>query len=154
MRGFQRLRRLELPLEIVVGNFANATSRIAITNEVVPAHRLGAFSSSLGGLVPVSVSELSLRSRGAGHHEQTLKVLFRGFAKEKGSRLSALKDIHLSCPENPDTTDAYKQECERLIAETAEAGVVFCLDIRPFMGLSQIITNGPLFKSQNLRTYI
>ncbi|RDL32655.1 Uncharacterized protein BP5553_09111 [Venustampulla echinocandica] len=127
MRGFQRLRKLQLPLEIAMCNVANATSRVTTPNEGLTGQGLDKFEQFIGDFVPASVSQLSLLSSGTDHHEMALKVMFRDFAARKDSQLPALKEIYLSCLMSPSADDAYKEECAKLVAETDEAGVVLHL---------------------------
>ncbi|MCJ1271614.1 hypothetical protein MMC22_011516, partial [Lobaria immixta] len=133
MRGFQRLRRLELPLEIALCNIAAATSQIATPKESLVRsstdHELEYYESFIGDLVPASVSQLSLISRGTDHHEKALDLMFRHFAAKKDGQLPALKEIHLSCPVSAD--NAYKDQCARLLAETKKVGVVLHLEPWP-----------------------
>ncbi|KAL9127513.1 MAG: hypothetical protein Q9217_003623 [Psora testacea] len=145
LRGFQRLRKLELPLEIAVSNnTAAAAARRAATmpNEslVVGAgstdhHGLDDDEPFIGELVPASVSQLSLISSGTDDHAKVLDVMFRHFAARKESALPALEEIELSCPVSAD--DAYKEQCARLLVETEKAGVVLyfkrCLSFATMM---------------------
>lgn len=70
MRGFQRLQKLEFPLEIVMCNFTDAVSRVATPNESLTDQGLDKFEPFIGDLVPASVSHLSLRSSGTDHYEK------------------------------------------------------------------------------------
>lgn len=116
MRGFQQLQKLEFPLEIAMRNLTAATST---------DHELDYSELFIGGLVPASVSQLSLISGGTDQHEKALEVMFRNFATKKGSEMPALKEIYLSCFVNAD--DAYKEQCVKLAAETKKVGVVLRL---------------------------
>ena len=120
MRGFQRLQKLEFPLEIAMCNLTAAAST---------DHELDYSESFIGDLIPASVSQLSLISRGTDHHEKALDVMFRDFATKKDSQVPALKEIHLSCPAGAD--DAYKEQCAKLTAETEKVGVVLRLKAWP-----------------------
>lgn len=148
MRGFQRLRRLELPFGIAVADVADAASRVATPTEGILGQRLNRSESPLTDLIPASLCELQLVWGGTAYHEQALKVLFRSFAKQRESRLPALQRISVFCPLNP--TDAYKEECEKLAAATEEAGVGLCLDSTIAWGSSLIIDSDPFFEHQNL----
>lgn len=137
MRGFQRLRKLELSLEIAMCNIiAAAVCRTAITsNESLIVedgspdhHELNDDEPFIGDLVPASVSQLSLISCGTIDHATALDVMFRHFAARKKSTLPALEEIHLSCPVSAD--DAYKEQCVKLLAETEKAGVI--LHLKPW----------------------
>ncbi|KAI9930342.1 hypothetical protein MW887_011094 [Aspergillus wentii] len=101
MRGFQRLRKLVLPLELVLCTMAPANHE-----------------SLLSDLIPASVSRLSLLSHTEGHpehHYKALDRLFHDFAARKDSHVPALKEIYLSYPSDAD--DLYKDQCDRLAAE-------------------------------------
>lgn len=105
MSGFQRLQKLELPLEMAT--FAQNGPLI-------------------DDFIPASVSQLSFISDGTNDHAQILKLIFRDFAlrkQEKKSTLVALERIFLTC--YGDLTDAYKEQCESLRAETKKADVAF-----------------------------
>lgn len=65
MRGFQRLRKLEFPLEIALCNITAGAS------------------ASIGDLVPVTVSQLLLTSAGTDDHATALDEMFRDFAAKK-----------------------------------------------------------------------
>ncbi len=142
MRGFQRLRKLEFPLEIAICNITAAVCQIAMSNEssinVSMNHALKNNEPSIVDLIPASVSRLAIDSQGTDHHEQALDVMFRGFAAEKASQLPALKDIHLVCPSKAD--DAYKNQCTRLLAETKQVGVI--LHLEPWSGAASMAWDG------------
>ncbi|KAI2469034.1 F-box domain protein [Annulohypoxylon bovei var. microspora] len=132
MRGFQRLGKLEFPLEIAMCNITDAASRFSTANEGVTDQEIDRPGPFIGDLVPASVSQLSLLSRGKDHHENALKVMFSNFATKKDAQLPALKDIHLSCPRNPSADDAYKKECAKLMEEIGKTDVVLHLVECPF----------------------
>jgi len=129
MRAFQRLRKLEFPLEIALCNVTAAACRVATPKESLvggsTAHGLDFCEPLINDLVPASVSQLSLISCGTNHHEKVIDLMFRDFAAEKDSQLPALNGIHLSCPAS--ASDAYKDRCARLLAETEMVGVVLHL---------------------------
>lgn len=110
MSGFQRLQKLELPLEI-----ANFARHKTIENE-----------SFIDDFIPASVSQLSLISDGSNDHAKILKSVFQAFTLRK--KELALKRIFLTCPVN--ATDAYKEQCTRLRAETKKTDVI--LEIRSY----------------------
>ena len=130
MRGFQRLQKLELPLDVAVCNVAYAASRAASPNEPLiggsPDHELDYREPFIGDLVPASVSRLLLKSSGVDYHGEALDIMFRQFVAKKDSQMPALKDIHLSCFAQAD--DAYKAQCAKLLAQVEEAGVVLHLE--------------------------
>ncbi len=132
MRGFQRLRKLEFPLEIATCNINAAAWRVPPPNDSLVGGltdlNLDSYESFIGDLVPAPVSQLSLVSSGTNHHEKALDLMFRHFAIIKDSQLPSLKEVHLSCPANAD--NAYKDQCARVLAETEKAGVV--LHLKPW----------------------
>ncbi len=130
IRGFQRLRKLELPLEIAACNITAAAARPAATmpneslvdgDRLTGHHELDDEEPFIGDLVPAIVSQLSLLSPGTDDHAKVLDVMFRHFAAKKESTLPALKEIQLSCPNSAD--DEYKEQCARLLVETEKVGV-------------------------------
>ena len=134
MRGFQRLRKLDLPLEIVVCNItAAAACRAATTpNESLVVgdsstnrHELDDYEPLFDDLIPASVTELSLRSSGSKDHAKALDVMFRDFAARKKHTFSVLDRIILTCPHNAD--DAYKEQFAILQTKIEKTGVVLSL---------------------------
>ena len=128
MCGFQRLRKLELPLEIAMCNIT-ATTPIespVIADDSTGNHGRDNDEPFIGDIVPASVSHLSLTSSGSEDHATALDVMFRHIAARKESTMPVLEEIHLSCPAN--AGDAYKKQCYRLLAETAKVGVVLHLE--------------------------
>lgn len=125
IRGFQRLRKLEIPLEILICNITAARCHVTTPDksptDVSMDHVLEINEPSIVDLVPASVSRLAINSHGMDHHDQALAVMFRDFAAEKASQLPALKDIHLARPFTAD--DMYMTQCTRLLAETEQVGV-------------------------------
>lgn len=126
MRGFQRLRKLHLPLEVAACNLA--TDAPARDGELTD-QELGELQRLTDILVPASVSELSLHSRDPDRHEKALRVMFFDFAARKDDWVPALEDIRLS--PGPKEDGAYKDVCGRLKAEMMEAGVTLHLGEDP-----------------------
>lgn len=106
MRGFQRLQKLKLPLEIATCAFDSG---------------VGLPGSLLGNLVSASVSQLSLTSHQPGQHGMALDIMFRDFATNKASQAPGLKEIHLLCPSRKD--DIGKERFAQLAEEAEKAGV-------------------------------
>lgn len=144
MRGFACLRQLEFPLEIVMCNMAAAACRVSTSNESVVGgssqYELDNGALFIGDLVPPSVIVLSLISQGTDHHGKVLEVMFWDFAARKKTRLPALKEIHLICPNGGD--GAYKDHCTRLLAETNKAGVA--LQLQPWAHSGALTWDGKL----------
>ncbi|KAA8645024.1 uncharacterized protein ATNIH1004_009235 [Aspergillus tanneri] len=112
LRSFQRLRRLELPLGIVICGLKAAE---------LADYRSLDFNSLLGDLVPASVSQLSLFSPGKSPHDKALDLVFRDFATQKQLQTPNLTVIRLTCPDDAD--ELYKAQCTNLAVETERAGV-------------------------------
>ena len=143
LRGFRRLRKLELPLEIASCNIAVATACRSATTPTEPTvvadgsadrHDPNVDEAFIGDLVPASVSQLSLVSSGTDDHATALDVMFRDFAATRKSTLPALQLIILTCLATAD--DAYKRQVDRLRVESEKAGVV--LDLRPWLSFTTI----------------
>lgn len=125
-RGFQRLRKLHLPLEIAECNLAtdeSARHKELTDKELGELHRLTDI------LVPASVSELSLHSRDPDRHEKALRVIFYDFASRKDDWVPVLEVIRLSPV--PKEDGAYKDECGRLQVEMIAAGMTLHLGEHP-----------------------
>lgn len=125
MRGFERLRKLEFPLEIAACNITAATPNRPLMiggGSTDEHHELDDDKPFISDLVPASVSRLSLFSGGTDDRAKTLDVMFRHFTIKRESMLPALKEIRMSCPTSAD--DAYKEQYARLLAETVKVGVV------------------------------
>jgi hypothetical protein len=133
MRCFQRLWKLEFPLEIAMCNIADAAARVTTTNGGTKGHTPDRSQPFICDLVPASVSQLSLLSSGKDHHEKALEIMFRDFAATRDSQLPALKEIHVSCPVSPSADNAYQDECANLVAETKKAGVALHLERWPYL---------------------
>ncbi len=139
MRGFRRLRKLELPIEVAVCNItAAAASRVAtpIESRMVEGGSMDhnnelddAEAFSIDDLVPSSVAQLSLISAGTAQHAMTLEVMFRDFSPRKDEMVPKLEEIHLSCPADAD--DKYKEQCARVVKECERGGVVCHLKAWP-----------------------
>ncbi|KAJ5201434.1 uncharacterized protein N7498_006097 [Penicillium cinerascens] len=111
-QAITRLQSLELPLEVVICSLAAAELAEPESSN---------FESLLGDLVPASVSQLSLFSRGKHPHKRAVDLLFREFASRKHLQTPALKEIRLTCPDDAD--DSYKSQCAKLAAEMDKANV-------------------------------
>lgn len=126
MRGFARLQRLELPLEIAICGVSAAVCEAGRPAEFQDGGtELECPGPFISDLVPASLSQLWLISDGTVHHGKTLALLFRQFAKKKESQMPALKEIHLSCRATADKS--YRDEYDKLLTETEKMGVVLKL---------------------------
>jgi len=119
LRGCHRLETLEIPLELVMCNIAAATSHTTNPTE----HHVD--------LIPTSVAQLSLVSKGTDHHEEALNALFGHFHSMHDSQLPALQEVIISCLNSAD--DIYKDQCDRIVKEASDKGVVVRLDLWPLM---------------------
>lgn len=127
MRGFQRLRKLRLPLEIAACNLAaDASAR----DKELTDEELGELQRLTDILVPASVSHLTLHSRDPDRHVELLRVMFRNFAARKDDWVPAIEEVRLIPA--PKKDGAYKDECGRLEGEMMEAGVTLHLEEHPF----------------------
>lgn len=120
MRGFKRLRRLELPLEVVVSYTAETEN-----GSLNDGYELNDEASLISNLIPSSISLLSLNSDGSTKHAKALEEMFRHFASWKESQSPALERIYLFSPYNTDK--AYTDLCNKLLVEIEEKGVVLRL---------------------------
>lgn len=129
MRGFQRLRKLHLPLEIAACNLAtdaSARDREPTDKELRGLQRLTDI------LVPASVSELSLHSVDPDRNVTALRVMFCDFAARKAGWVPALEKLRLS--PRPKKDGAYKDAVGKLEVEMEEAGVMLHLRLFPDEG--------------------
>ena len=123
MRNFQRLQKLEFPLEIAFCNMTAATCPVASSTA---DHNIDSGEPPIiNDLIPACVSQLSLLSIATHDHAKALGRMFRDFAAQKDSQLPNLREIHLFCPATADV--AYKKQCARLRVETEKVGVVLRL---------------------------
>jgi len=109
IRELQRLQTLEIPLELVMCNIADATRHTANS------------SDPLLDLIPISVTQLALISNGTDHHEKALAALFRHLQSDDDSQLCALQEMHISCLDDAD--NVYKDECDRVVKEARDKGL-------------------------------
>lgn len=127
-RSFQKLEKLEFPLEVVVCNFNAAGVTGNITTSLQCFFR-GSLDPFVRDLIPPSVTQLSLKSdgMGAGLHEKSLETLFRRFRTVRRSLLPNLQEVYISCKQAAD--NAYKQRCNKIVAEGGRDGVVVHLNL-------------------------
>ena len=127
MQGFERLRKLEFPVEIAMCSVdvAVAAARDAMPSEFM----VGAFADEIpdgdtliSDLVPASVSQLSLVLSRQDNHEKALDAMFRDFAAKQRTRLRALQAIYLTVDRLSNLKKAYAPY-ERLRVETEKAFV-------------------------------
>ncbi|KAI0470754.1 F-box domain protein [Xylariaceae sp. FL0804] len=121
LRGFKRLHRLGLPIEILSCNFGDAKSRDA----QAPHHNTPVSQPFVGDFVPGSVTRLDLQPKGE-LYETVLKALFSGFAAKRKSHLPQLNTVSYCYPEgvHRPRRNTYKETCSELKAELEAAGVV------------------------------
>lgn len=148
MRGFQRLRKLELPLETARCNITAAAACLAATppnqspvvgHGLTDRQELEEVQSLISDLVPASVSQLSLVSSGMHDDDaKALDLMFRDFAARRESTLPALEEIILTCLNS--AGDAYKEQCTRVLAETEKAGLM--LDLKSSLAFATFKWDG------------
>jgi hypothetical protein len=118
IRGFHVLRTLEIPLELVMCNITSATeSQTANPSEVFV------------DLLPDSVAQLALISKGTDNHEQAVSALFRHFQFTHDFRKSRLQELRISCPKGAD--ESYKDQCNRVLEEAGNKGMDVQLKLWP-----------------------
>ncbi|KAF2094845.1 hypothetical protein NA57DRAFT_80014 [Rhizodiscina lignyota] len=127
MRGFQKLEKLEYPLELVMCNI-NATGAASHIATLFQRFLNGLIDPFVRDLIPTSVAQLSLKSEGTDSHEKALNDLFRHFRPVRKPQLPALQEIDIACPSSAD--DVYKQQCHKIVAEASGEGVV--VRLQPF----------------------
>ncbi|KAL9616139.1 MAG: hypothetical protein Q9160_008968 [Pyrenula sp. 1 TL-2023] len=125
MRGCQQLKKLEYPLELVT---CNITSASVGTHIVASLKRFldELTNPFVSDLIPASVAQLSLISKGTDHHKQALNALFCRFSSVRKCQLPAMHEIYIGCLQSSD--QAYKQQCNRIVKEAGDEGVVVRLD--------------------------
>jgi hypothetical protein len=132
IRSFQKLKKFEFPLEIVMCNMnaAGFTGNIATSLQ-----RLfnGSLDPFVHDLIPTSVSHLSLKSEGLIPHDIALDGLFRRFRAIRRTQLPGLQEIHIACKQESDK--AYKQQCNKIVAECSKEGVMVHLQAYDSGGL-------------------
>ncbi|TVY53940.1 hypothetical protein LCER1_G007526 [Lachnellula cervina] len=112
-RSFQKLKKFEFPLKLVMCNInaAGVTGNIATSLQYFFN---GSRDPFVRDLIPPSVTHLSLKSEGIGPYDKALDALFRHFR--------AVAD------------NAYKQQCNKIVAEGGREGVVVHLEAYEYSG--------------------
>ncbi|KAI1452065.1 F-box domain protein [Annulohypoxylon moriforme] len=137
MRGFQRLKKLEFPVEVAVCNITDAIPDFSKSADNITDQELEKHGLLIGDFVPSSVSELSLLVKGTEDHKNALKLIFSNFAAKKESQLPDLKEIclwdaflrnttdWLSGPREEEAKAAHEEACAKITPEIEQAGVAF-----------------------------
>jgi hypothetical protein len=153
MRGFARLQKLEIPLDLatcVIRSAAQLDTKESMGTDSVADADQAHVDLLMCGLVPASVTRLFLRSdewkgRDDGHdsidemgdgvpafkgrpqqHDRTLENMFQSFAEKKDAQLPTIKEIRVSCPSI--AGEAYKARCKSLLPGAEKVGVTVYLD--------------------------
>ncbi|KAK8013253.1 f-box domain protein [Apiospora marii] len=127
LRGFQRLRKLQLPFECIRCIVSYAASRINKTVEDFTDTDVETLEVKLGDLIPASLIELELRDIWPYRdHGKILNILFHGFGAMKASRLPALQKVVIHHYAE-DMSPGCKVASEQLISETKRHGVVLAI---------------------------
>ena len=137
VRGFQRLQRLRFPVELAAGHIAATTGQIStqerclwdnlLIQERCPWDNLlvqhGWHSRSLfEDLVPVSVSQLSLLSRGTDSHRKVIDATFCPLITRRLSHLPTLREVEIKV--RGDEYEANENQRARLRMEMKKVGVI------------------------------
>ncbi|KAF2809893.1 uncharacterized protein BDZ99DRAFT_462541 [Mytilinidion resinicola] len=97
----------------------------------------GSLDPFVRDLIPTSVTHLVLESEGMGPYDKALDALFRHFRAVRRSQLPNLQEVHIACKQAAD--NAYKQQCNKIVAEGDREGVV--VRLQPF-GFSSVNWDG------------
>ena len=132
MRGFQRLQRLRFPVEMALCHIAATKGQFATQEENLSdgslVQKVEHSESLMKDLVPASVSQLSLLSRGTESHRNALDIMFCHFATKKESHLPSLEEIEIeTCTwanNEHEVNTVNKDQCAWFRTETEKAGVV------------------------------
>lgn len=127
LHGFQQLKKLQYPLELVMCNVAAA----GVTDDITASFKRfldDSTDSFVSDLIPASVALLSIISNGTDHHEQALDTLFRRFHLVRKYQLPAMQEIYIACPGPVDK--AHKQCCNEIVTEAGGEGVA--VHLQPF----------------------
>lgn len=109
LRGFKKLKRLALPLDIVLCNLAAGSSRTP--------------QSLIQDFIPASVTHFAFGSSGLMDGDaDAIAIMFRGFAISK-PLVPSLQEIHLTL--TPGSTELYEETFAKVSAEISRAGVSF-----------------------------
>ena len=127
LRGFQKLEKLEYPLELVMCNI-NASGTAGHVSTSINRFLHGSTDPFVRDLIPSSVAQLSLEARGATSHGKALNVLFRRIGALRRAQLPALQEIEIGCPTSADS--AYKQQCNNIVSEAR--GEHVAVHLNPF----------------------
>ncbi|KAL9110719.1 MAG: hypothetical protein Q9227_004711 [Pyrenula ochraceoflavens] len=139
IRGFQRLRQLEIPLEVAICDIegdgapswadtrSELSTGIAVDGSTEYKSSRSHSIMSINSLIPPSVIVLSLISNGTDEHAQVLDQTFQNFATQKSSTLPILETIYLTC--HSQATVVYKEQCA--ILSTGLEGVGVVLHLKP-----------------------
>lgn len=134
LRSFQKLRKFEFPLELVMCNI-NAAGLTGNINIWLQRFSNGPLNPFVRDLIPSSVTHLSLKSDGLGTSGEykALDALFRQFRAVRRSQLPNHQEIYISCKQEAD--DTYKQLCSTIAAEGDREGVVVHLQAYEYSGI-------------------
>ncbi|KAK5626667.1 hypothetical protein RRF57_002382 [Xylaria bambusicola] len=126
MHGFQRLRRLDCPLELAMSHENKALPRPLKPTDSLKDSKSEVLEPSISDLIPASVTKLSLIPYDEEQYWMALDVVFRDMTIKEGSKLPFLKEIYME-PPSPYLHLLDVRERERLEAKALEAGVVLHL---------------------------
>ncbi|TGO34421.1 hypothetical protein BHYA_0198g00290 [Botrytis hyacinthi] len=126
MRGFKCLRKLQLPLEIAICDYANAAFRATHSARILANQGPRNFEIFINELLPAPVSYLSLSLSGidVDARSDIIKAIGNYFVT-KQSRFPSTKEIQLLLPGDNSAIYLYKQD------HSEAAGEVDKLDIIP-----------------------
>jgi len=94
----------------------------------------GSLDPVVRDLIPPSVTHMLLKSEGMGTNGKgkALHALFRHFRAVRRSQLRNLQEVHIACRQEAD--NAYKQQCNNIVAEGEREGVAVHLHAYEYSG--------------------
>ncbi|KAK8038684.1 hypothetical protein PG993_007095 [Apiospora rasikravindrae] len=131
LRNVLQLRDLVLPLDVFQCDVSHAASRFGKSIGDLDEEDSETVDLRLGNLIPASVTQLTLLSRGRVPHDKILGVLFRDFGATRAARLPDMEQIILECQSSYSPDPAYRAKCESLVSEVGTSGVALHVETEP-----------------------
>jgi hypothetical protein len=131
-RGFEKLQKFEIPLDLVLCNIdaAGVTANIATSLQLFFN---GSWNPFVHDMIPPSLTHLMLKSKAFRPHERALDALFRNFRATRRTQWTSLQEVHIDCKQECDS--AFKEKCNAIVAECAKEGVI--VDLNGYTGFDR-----------------
>jgi hypothetical protein len=120
-RGFQKLEKFELPLDIVMCNIHAAGVTGSIANSMQRLFN-GSWDPFVRDIIPPSVTHLVLKSEPFSPYDRALDALFGNFRAIRRTQWINLQEVKIHCKQQSDS--AYKKKCNSIVAECLRGGVI------------------------------